>query len=104
MRRKPRAKSAGLEFAPPAKKIKLGNHGLQPTTAGRFLDSTSYQRHLSALDKECKKAVMNRSVIKTLMSETAPNRRDWIIKERPAVHEVLEMYPPLKDIELVRCL
>ena len=66
------------------------------------MDGTSYQRHLSALDKECKKAVMNRVVIKTLMSETAPNRRHWIIKERPAVHEVLEMYPPLKDIELVR--
>ena len=22
------------------------------------------------------------------------NRREWILKERPAVHEVLEMYPP----------
>ena len=101
MRQKPRAKGAGLEFAPPATKINLGNHGLQPNTAGYFLDDTSYQCHLSALSKEHRKAVMNRSVVKTLMSETAPNRRDWIIKERPAVHEVLEMYPPLKDIELV---
>ena len=102
MRRKPRAKSAGLEFAPPAKKMKMGNHGLQLTTNGRSLDDTSYQRHLSALNKEFKKTVINRSVIGTLMAEMAPNRREWILKERLAVHEVLEMYPPLKDIELVR--
>ena len=98
MRRKPRAKSAGLEFAPPVKKMKMGNHGLQLTTNGRILDVTSYQRHLSALNKEFKKTVINHSVIRTLMAEMALNRREWILKQRPAVHEVLEMYPPWRTL------
>ena len=66
-----------------------------------MLDDTSYQRHLSALEKEWGKATKNRVAVKMLMAEMAPNRREWILKERPAVHEVLEMYPPLKDFELV---
>lgn len=99
MRRKPRAQGAGLEFAPPAKKVKIANHGSQ--LSSRVLDDTSYQRHLSALEKEWGKATKNRVAVKMLMAEMAPNRREWILKERPAVHEVLEMYPALKDFELV---
>ena len=92
MRRKPRAQGAGLEFAPPAKKVKIANHGSQ--LSSRVLDDTSYQRHLSALEKEWGKATKNRVAVKMLMAEMAPNRMEWILKERPAVHEVLEMYPP----------
>ncbi len=99
MRRKPRAERAGLEFAPPVKKRKIANHGSEPS--GHMLDDTSYQRHLSALNKELKKTVKNRLAIRSLVSEMAPNRRQWIMVERPAVHEVLEMYPPLKDSDVV---
>ena len=92
MRRKPRAQGAGLEFTPPTKKVKIANHGSQLSSC--MLDDTSYQRHLSALEKEWGKATKNRVAVKMLMAEMAPNRREWILKERPAVHEVLEMYPP----------
>ena len=67
---------------------------LQLTTNGRSLDDKSYQLHLSALNEEFKKTLINHSVIRTLMAEMALNRREWILKEQPAVHEVLEMYPP----------
>ena len=80
-----------MEFAQPAKKIKLGNQGLQPNTTGHFPDDTYYKCSLLALGKEYRKAVINCSVIKTLKYETAPNSKDWIIKEQPAVlDEVLE--------------
>ena len=71
-----------MEFAQPAKKIKLGNQGLQPNTAGHFLDDTYYK--CSLLGKEYRKAVINCSVIKTLLYETAPNSKDWIANQGAA--------------------
>ena len=97
MRRKPRAEKAGLEFVPSAKKQKLNNHGGESSTVGEMLDSASFERHLAALCKELKKTNHSKPAIQLLMSELAPNR---VVTEQPAVHEVLEMYPPLKDFDI----
>ena len=101
MRRKPRAENAGLEFVPSAKRQKLNNHGGEASTGGEMLDKKSFDRHLTALGKELKKVTTNKAAIKLLMSEMSPNRRHWVVTERPSVQEVLEMYPPLKDVNIV---
>ena len=101
MRRKPRVASFGLEFAPPPKKSKTAKylHGDGSIDDGLVvLDATSYERHLA---KELKKGIRNKGSIKSLMIETAPNRRQWILEKRPLVPEVVGTFPPLKEDDFV---
>ena len=107
MRRKPRVASFGLEFAPPPKKSKSTKclHGDGPLEDGLVtLDATSYERHLAMLTKELKKGIRNKGSLKSLMRETAPNRRQWILEKRPLVPEVVKTFPPLKEYDFVSCL
>ena len=104
MRRKPRVASFGLEFARPPKKSKTAIclHGDGSIDDGLVvLDATSYERHLAMLAKELKKGIRNKGSIKSLMKETAPNRRQWILEKRPLVPEVVGTFPPLKEDDFV---
>ena len=43
-----------------------------------------------------------KSALLSLMNETLPNRRKWILETRPSVSEVLEKVPTLVDFDMVR--
>ncbi len=96
MRRKPRAEASGLMFEPLPKRKRASNHACGSDQAST-LDTTSVQRHTTLLQKEWSKTKRNRGSIRSLMSELGPHRRSFIEGDRPAVKDVLTLYPPLTE-------
>jgi len=64
------------------------------------LDDHTYERHLKALDKASSKTAKNNEAIISLR-ETAPNRRRWIVEERPQVPTVLQKFEALRMYDMV---
>lgn len=48
-----------------------------------------------------RKGRYNKDRVLTLMKECASNRREWIKESEPAVSEILESFPALKDHTMV---
>ena len=88
LQRKPRNSTSGLTFTPPAKKQNTTgfnvHHGLDDMNSRDLLDDES---NLKQLDQQLAEPIKNRAAIGSLMSETAPNRRKWIIEENPLSFE-----------------
>ena len=99
LRRNPRSSSTGLSFSPPVKKKKLGNHSVFFPTEP--LDDKTYNLHVAQLDKQWSKKTRTKSALSSLMYETLPNRRKWILESRPSVSEILKKFPTLTDFDLV---
>ena len=99
LRRNPRSSSTGLSFSPPVKKKKLGNHSvflpIEP------LDDETYNLHVAQIDKQWSKKTRTKSALSSLMYETLPNRRKWILESRPSVSEVVQKFRTLTDFDLV---
>ncbi len=85
-----------MEFSTPIQKGKKALNRCWSFDSGRIIDEVTYKRHKMAL-------VHQKSAESTLvlMKETAANRREWIMKERPTVKVVLEEFPCLKDYSVV---
>ena len=49
-----------------------------------------------------KKGRCNIERVMMLMRECAPNRMNWIKEIEPAVSEILDVYPALRDNKIVR--
>ena len=103
LRRQPRADNTGLEFTPPSKKRRLSllNHECPSSVQPMTLDDHTYERHLKALDKASSKTAKNNEAIISLLRETAPNRRRWIVEERPQVSTVLQNFEALRMYDMV---
>ena len=100
LRRNPRSSSTGLSFSPPIKKKKLGNHsGYFPVEP---LDEETYILHVTQINKHWSKKSRTKTALLSLMNETLPNRRKWILETRTSVSEVLEKFPTLVDFDMVR--
>ena len=78
------------------------HHGLDDINSRDLLDEDAYQSNLNQLDWQLAKPIKNKAAIGSLMSETAPNRRKWIIEDNPSIRQVLNKFPPLKDFDMVR--
>ena len=65
------------------------------------LDDHTYERHLKALNKASSKTAKNNEAIISLLRETAPNRRRWIVEERPQVSTVLQNFEALRMYDMV---
>ena len=65
------------------------------------LDDDAYENNIKQLQRQLTKHVKNKAAISSLMVETAPNRRKWIVEERPSIHEVTNKFPALKDYDMV---
>lgn len=103
IRRRPRSHSTGLAFTPPNKKRKpdnLQHHGIGNLSM-EVLDNDTYESNIKQLQRQLDKHIKNKAAISSLMSETAPNRRKWILEERPSIHEVTNKFPALKDFDMV---
>lgn len=103
LRRQPRADNTGFEFTPPSKKRQLGllNHECPSSVQPMTLDDHTYERHLKALNKASSKTAKNNEAIISLLRETAPNRRQWIVEERPQVSTVLQKFEALRMYDMV---
>ena len=102
MHHRPRSHSSGLTFTPPNKRRKSDNqqhHGI-----GYLLeasDDDTYESNIKQLQRQLNKPVKNKAAISSLMAETAPNRRKWILEQRPSIYEVTDKFPALKDYDMV---
>ena len=99
LRRHPRSSSTGLSFSPPVKKKKLGNHSAFFPT--ELLDDETYELHVGQIAKQWTKKSKTKSALSSLMCETLPNRRKWILESRPSVSEVVKKFPTLTDFDMV---
>ena len=100
MRRKSRSKITGMEFGKPVRK-ESKNSCAHPqfTHHGKLLDEDTYKRHKQALVKEVN--YKNKDSIRILMRETAANRRQWILDDRPSVAEVKKCFPCISEFQFV---
>ena len=95
LRCQPRADHTGLEFTPPPskkKRISLFNHECPTSVQPMTLDDHTYASS---------KTVRNNEAIISLLRETAPNRRRWIVEERPQVSTVLQKFTALQMYDMV---
>ena len=56
-----------------------------------------HEIHISQLNKQLAKTTRNKAALKSLMIETAANRRKWIVEDNPSIKEVLSKFPLLKE-------
>ena len=98
----PRSARTGLEFTPPSKKKKSTLNHNWTNEESRILDETTYQRHKAALIRDYDSKVSSKAdSTSTLMKETAANRREWILKERPTIKTIIKHFPYLKEEHVV---
>ena len=109
MRRVPSQIRSGLDLGLQTKRgVKAKNIPLNtsfhntPPMSGNLLDSETYDRHLSTLEKQEEKVSKNNALIATLMKETTTNRRTWILDEKPSVLDILKRFPQLATYSIVR--
>ena len=60
------------------------------------LDDDTYESNIKQLQRQLVKPVKNKGAVSSLMVETAPNRRKWILEERPSICEVIDKFSCLK--------
>lgn len=67
-------------------------------------DLPSYESEIAELQIELGKNRPKKAVVKKLMKSTFLGRREWITKERPLIHVVLDKFPCLSKSKYVRKL
>ena len=78
----------------------MGNHSYNPF-AGSLLDEQTYELHIGQINKQLAKTTRNKAALKSLMIETAANRRKWIVEDYPSIKEVLNKFPLLQEFDMV---
>ena len=67
-------------------------------------DRDVYTAGVGLLQEELTKNPPKKKKLRFLMKKTFPGRREWIMKDRPSVEEVLEVFPCLKKSYVVSTL
>lgn len=98
LRRPIRSKRAGITVSPEhvVKRLKVDDTGDSLSD-----DQTVYQRHVDFLLKSFNSKKWSLSSMVVLLQETAQQRRNWILTDRPHVKEVFNKFPCLTDPEIV---
>lgn len=74
---------------------------VQDEASNRSLDSVTYNRHITSLRRDYEKNKPSCESTLILMRETAVNRREWILRERPTVQTILTEFPYFKSYDVV---
>ena len=64
-------------------------------------DPSSYKSDMAKFQAELGKDKPKRAAVKKLMKSTFIGRREWITKERPLIHVVLDKFPCLSQSKYV---
>lgn len=93
-----RAGGASLNLAPPSKR-----HKTPADFEDDELSEEEYKQAIEDLKTEWKKGRSGRSQtkLKKLMDQTHKARRQWIMNEKPMVHDIVKKFPPLKHSRFV---
>ena len=64
-------------------------------------NNVEYQSNIQSLSDELEKEKPSRKTVRKLMKDTFTGRRGWLLADSPPVTEVVEVFPPIKQVKFV---